>query len=83
MIDNRFVELRDRIIVDPKILAGKPVIAGTRISVEFIVDLLASGWNREQILDNYPHLSDRDILACLQYAGELLHNERVYPMPVA
>jgi uncharacterized protein (DUF433 family) len=77
------VELNDRIVVDPNILVGKPVIAGTRISVEFIVNLLASGWDREQILANYPHLSDRDILACLQYAGDLLHNERVYPMPVA
>jgi uncharacterized protein (DUF433 family) len=76
------VELKDRIVVDPKILVGKPVIAGTRISVEFIVDLLASGWSHEQILANYPHLSDGDILACLQYAGELLHNERVYPVPI-
>jgi uncharacterized protein (DUF433 family) len=76
------VELKNRIIVDPGILVGKPVIAGTRISVEFIVDLLASGWSHEQILENYPHLSDGDILACLQYAGELLQNERVYPLPI-
>lgn len=73
----------DRIVVDPKILVGKPVIAGTRISVEFIVDLLASGWSHDQILANYPQLSERDILACLRYAGELLHNERVYPVPRA
>jgi uncharacterized protein (DUF433 family) len=59
------------------------VIAGTRISVEFIVDLLASGWSHERILTNYPHLTDLDILACLQYAGELLHGERVYPVSVA
>jgi uncharacterized protein (DUF433 family) len=77
------VELRDRIVVDPKVLVGKPVIAGTRISVEFIVDLLASGWNHAQILANYPRLSEQDILACLQYAGELLHNERVYPLSIA
>ena len=77
MVDNRNVELRDRIAVDPAILVGKPVIAGTRISVEFIVDLLAAGWGHEQILANYPRLSEQDILACLQYAGELLHNERV------
>jgi uncharacterized protein (DUF433 family) len=82
LVHNKSVELKDRIVVDPKILVGKPVIAGTRISVEFIVDLLASGWSREKILANYPHLSDGDILACLQYAGELLHNERVYPVPV-
>ena len=77
------MELRDRITVDPKVLVGKPVIAGTRIAVEFVVDLLASGWSHEQILSNYPHLTDRDILACLQYAGDLLHNERVYPVSVA
>lgn len=83
MVDNRDVELRDRITADPEILVGKPVIAGTRISVEFIVDLLASGWSHERILSNYPRLTDLDILACLQYAGELLHGERVYPVSVA
>jgi uncharacterized protein (DUF433 family) len=83
LVDNRNVELRDRIAVDPAILVGKPVIAGTRISVEFIVDLLAAGWGHEQILANYPRLSEQDILACLQYAGELLHNERVYPLSIA
>ncbi len=76
------MELKDRIVVDPKILDGKPVIAGTRISVEFIVDLLASGWSHEQILANYPHLTEPDILACLRYAGELLHSERVYPVSI-
>ena len=74
--------MKDRIVLDPGVLVGKPLIAGTRISVEFILDLLASGWSHERILENYPHLSDADILACLQYAGELLHNERVYPVPI-
>jgi uncharacterized protein (DUF433 family) len=83
VVDNRYVELRDRIAVDPKVLVGKPVIAGTRIAVEFVVDLLASGWSHDQILANYPRLSEHDILACLQYAGELLHNERVYPLSLA
>jgi uncharacterized protein (DUF433 family) len=80
LLDNGRVELKDRITIDPKVLVGKPVIAGTRISVEFIVDLLASGWSHEQILASYPHISEVDILACLQYAGELLHSERVYPL---
>jgi uncharacterized protein (DUF433 family) len=74
------VELKHRIAVDPKVLVGKPAIAGTRISVEFVVDLLASGWSHERILASYPHLSEQDILACLQYAGELLHSERIYPL---
>lgn len=80
LLDNTDVELRNRIKVDPKVLVGKPVIAGTRISVEFVVDLLASGWSHARILESYPHLSEEDILACLQYAGELLHGERVYPL---
>jgi len=71
---------RDRIRVDPKVLVGKPVIAGTRISVELIIDLLASGWPNEQILENYPGLSVEDIRACLSYAGELLHEEKVFPL---
>jgi len=83
LVDNEDVELRDRIAIDPKVLVGKPVVAGTRISVEFVVDLLASGWSHQQILASYPHLSEQDILACLQYAGELLHSERVYPLATA
>lgn len=77
------MELKDRIVIDPAVLVGKPVIAGTRISVEFVVDLLASGWSHEQILASYPHLREQDILACLKYAGDLLHSERVYPLTTA
>jgi len=83
LVDNGNVELRDRITIDPRVLVCKPVVAGTRISVEFVVDLLASGWSHEKILTNYPRLSEQDILACLQYAGELLHSERVYPLATA
>ena len=72
-----------RIIVDPKILVGKPVIKGTRISVEFVVDLLANGWTEEQILASYPHLTVEDIRACLAYASELLHSEKVFPLTAA
>ena len=66
------IALNDRIIIDPKILTGKPVVRGTRISVEFVVDLLAAGWSHAQILASYPHLSEEDIRACLAYASELL-----------
>ncbi len=48
---------RDSITVDPKVLVGKPVIKGTRIAVEFLMELLAAGWTHEQILKNYPHLT--------------------------
>ena len=75
--------LTDRIVVDPKILTGKPVVRGTRISVELVVELLAAGWSHEQILASYPHLSEQDIRACLAYAGELLREEKVYPLKTA
>jgi uncharacterized protein (DUF433 family) len=60
-LGNRKMDWYDRIVVDPKILVGKPVIKGTRIAVEFIVDLLANGWTHEQILKSYPHLAREDI----------------------
>jgi len=63
---------QDRITLDPKILAGKPVIKGTRLAVEFVIDLLANGWTETEILKNYPRLSRKDILACLGYASSLM-----------
>jgi uncharacterized protein (DUF433 family) len=73
----------DRIVIDPKILAGKPIVRGTRISVELVVELLAAGWNHAQILASYPHLAEEDIRACLAYASELLREEKVYPLKTA
>jgi uncharacterized protein (DUF433 family) len=70
----------DRITIDPKVLAGKPVVKGTRLAVEFIVDLLAQGWTEAQILENYPGVTREDIRACLQYASEVLKSERVFPV---
>jgi uncharacterized protein (DUF433 family) len=69
---------RERITVDPKILVGKPIIKDTRISVEFVIDLLGRGWTTEQILNEYDHLKPEDLQACLAYASELLQSERVY-----
>jgi len=63
------------------ILAGKPIIKGTRISVEFIVELLASGWAIDGILKNYPELKREDVLAALKYAAEVLREERIHPLP--
>lgn len=74
---------QERIIIDPEILVGKPVIKGTRLAVEFIVDLLAQGWTEDEILRNYPGLTHEDIRACLQYASEVLRTEKVYPLGVA
>jgi uncharacterized protein (DUF433 family) len=69
----------NRIVVDPEILVGKPVVMGTRLAVEFIIDLLAQGWTEEEILDNYPGLTREDIRACLIYASTVLKAEKVYP----
>ncbi len=69
-----------RIIVDPKILVGKPVIKGTRLAVDFVVELLAQGWSEAEVLRNYPGLQPEDIRACLNYASEVLQTEKVYPM---
>jgi len=67
----------DRIIVNPKILGGKPIIKGTRISVEHILKLLASNVSEKEIIEDYPHLSHQDIQACLEYAADALRNEIV------
>ena len=75
------MDWQDRISVDPKVLVGKPVIKGTRIAVEFVVDLLARGWTTRQILHEYDHLTAEDIQACLAYASDVLKSERVYPLP--
>ena len=74
-------EWKDRITVDPAVLTGKPIIKGTRIAVEFILDLLANGWTTESILKNYPQLKQEDIFAVLKYATEILTEEKVYPLP--
>ena len=68
----------ERITVDPAVLVGKPVIRGTRLAVEFIVELLANGWTEQQIFDNYPGIKHDDIAACLHYATDMLKSERVY-----
>ena len=71
---------KERIVIDPEILVGKPVIKGTRLAVEFVIDLLAQGWTETDILQNYPGLKREDIQACLAYAGETLKAEKIYPI---
>ena len=73
------VSLSKRITVVPAVLVGKPVIRGTRLSVEFIMGLLAEGWSHADILREYPGIAEDDILACLDYAREVISSERVYP----
>jgi uncharacterized protein (DUF433 family) len=72
---------QDRITIDPKVMVGKPTIKGTRISVEFVIDLLGRGWTQEQILKEYDHLTREDVQACLAYASDVLKSERIYLLP--
>ncbi len=65
----------ERITVNYKILGGKPIIKGTRISVEHIINLLASNVTEKEILEDYPHITQVDIQACLKYAARSLKNE--------
>ena len=73
---------RDRIELDPEVLVGKPVVRGTRLAVEFVLDMIASGVSEQEILSNHPRLTHEDILACVAYATEVLKSERVYPLAV-
>lgn len=75
------LDWQSRITLNPHILVGKPIIKGTRLSVEFIIDLLAQGWSNDEILRNYPGLAIEDIQACLCYASASLKSEKVYAIP--
>ena len=68
-----------RITLDPKVLVGKPVIRGTRLSVEFVIGLMADGWSEAEILANYPGIAHEDVIACLAYARDTLSSEKVFP----
>jgi uncharacterized protein (DUF433 family) len=67
------------IVIDKDIANGKPIIKGTRITVEFILELLANGWSYDDIIDNYK-IKKEDILEALRYAVEVLKEEKVYPI---
>ena len=73
---------QERISVDSNILVGKPVVKGTRLAVEFIIELLAQGWSQADILENYPGLTPEDIQACLKYASAALSAEKIYPLNI-
>jgi uncharacterized protein (DUF433 family) len=68
-----------RIALAPDVVAGKPVIRGTRLSVEFMIGLMADGWSEADILGNYPGVTHDDIIACLGYARDTLSSEKVFP----
>ena len=75
--------MSDWIVVDPEILGGKPCVKGTRISVEFILELFASGASREEILLAYPQILPEGLTAAFQYAAKTMKNEVVWDIPVS
>jgi uncharacterized protein (DUF433 family) len=75
------MDWQSRIIIDTNILVGKPIIKGTRLAVEFIIDLLSQGWSNDEILRNYPGITLTDIQACLAYASASLKSEKIYAIP--
>ena len=82
MPEGETMDWQDRIEIRPEVVAGKPVIKGTRLAVEFIVELLGEGWTEQQIVGQYPGLTADDVRACLRYASHVLSSEKVYPASV-
>ncbi len=73
-------EFLERIIVNPKVMGGKPIVKGTRITVEQVLKLLAQGLSSREILKDFPHLTEEDISAVLLYAAKVAGEEDVYPV---
>ena len=74
------IRMEAKIVCNPEILRGKPTVAGTRISVELILEKLASGYSIEDLLESYPNLTREGIQAALQFSLDVLRNEVVYPL---
>ena len=73
-------QLLQRIAIDPKIMAGKPVIRGTRLTVDFILNLFAHGATQREILDEYKGLTPQDIQACFLFATKSLETTEFMPL---
>jgi uncharacterized protein (DUF433 family) len=72
-----------RIEINPRILMGKPVIKGTRISVSLILNLLSQGYTIEKIIEAYPKLTKKDVISAIKYAQQRLNREIVRPLPIS
>ena len=70
---------QEHITSDADVLGGKPRVKGTRLAVEFILDLMGQGWSEADLLKNYPTLDSADLQACLQYASDVLKDVKDYP----
>lgn len=74
------MEKEERIVVNPKVIVGKPVIKGTRIPVDAIIRRFAEGMSIKEILEEYPNLKEEDIKAALEYAAKVVSGEEVIPV---
>ncbi|MBW8051452.1 MAG: DUF433 domain-containing protein [Cytophagales bacterium] len=74
--------MKNRIVLDPDVMVGKPVIKGTRITVEMILRQLSQGISIDELLDNYPHLTRKDVYAAIAYASERMIEDRIYSLKV-
>jgi uncharacterized protein (DUF433 family) len=75
------VDWQDHIVCDPGILCGKPTLKGTRLSVEFVLELLAGGWGKEDLRLSYPNLTDERIRAVLAYAAYTFSEDGFHILP--
>ena len=80
LMNQNHEKLLKRITIDPKVMTGKPVIKGTRLTVQFILELLGEGSTIEEILEEYDGLTKEDIMACLIYASEAIDHSTILPL---
>ena len=80
LMNQNHEKLLKRIVIDPKVMTGKPVIKGTRLTVQFILELLGEGSSIEEILQEYHDLKKEDIMACLIYASEAIDHSTILPL---
>jgi len=74
------MDWREHIHSDPEILSGKPVVKGTRLSVDFLLELFANGWSEEQVLESYPNLTRDSLRAVFAFAAESTRDERTFEL---
>jgi uncharacterized protein (DUF433 family) len=74
------MDWREHIVSEPEIVAGKPVVRGTRLAVDFVLGLLAAGWTEAQVRENYPQLTPEALRAVFAFAAETLGEETFYPL---
>jgi uncharacterized protein (DUF433 family) len=76
------MDWREYIHADPAILTGKPVVRGTRLSVDFLLELFALGWTHQQVLENYPQLTAEGLRAIFAFAAAAMQEESFYAVPI-